>query len=437
MQIAIAILLKPGETATLDFALPHGPLPIDRARRLLEQDFDARHAECRQYWTGKFAAAAKARIPERRITEMVRSGLAHLDTIIYGIEPDETLAPNVGVYAPIGTESAPIIQFMDSMGLHDVARRCLGFFLDTQHDDGFIQNYSGYELETQAFLWCASEHYKYHPRRRVGTAGRATDSCGHVEYLGKWRERNLREDLRGKGYGLLEGRVADPIEPYRYFMANAYFYAGLHGAVQMLRRVDPAESRRLGREAAAVREDVRNAFFEATARSPVIPIGDGTWCPTSPAWADAGAPAFMLLDDHPVHTHGSFVSRDSLIGPSYLIFLGVIDADEPEARRLMQYQSGILYNRNCAFSQPYYSPHAWYHLKRGEVKAFLKTYYNTFSALSDRDTYSFWEHFYHCTPPQDTRGSLVSDAHTLDAVYGRGRHSQAASGDPQSVDERR
>jgi hypothetical protein len=32
---------------------------------------------------------------------------------------------------------------------------------------------------------------------------------------------------------------------------------------------------------------------------------------------------------------------------------------------------------------------------RGEVKAFLKTFYNTFAGLADRETYSFWEHFYH------------------------------------------
>ena len=28
------------------------------------------------------------------------------------------------------------------------------------------------------------------------------------------------------------------------------------------------------------------------------------------------------------------------------------------------------------------------------VKPFLKTYYNTFSALADRETYTFWEHLY-------------------------------------------
>ena len=32
------------------------------------------------------------------------------------------------------------------------------------------------------------------------------------------------------------------------------------------------------------------------------------------------------------------------------------------------------------------------------TKPFLKTYYNTFSALADRETYTFWEHLYKLSP---------------------------------------
>jgi hypothetical protein len=34
----------------------------------------------------------------------------------------------------------------------------------------------------------------------------------------------------------------------------------------------------------------------------------------------------------------------------------------------------------------------------GEVKAFLKTYYNGFTGLADRQTYTWWEHFHHVSP---------------------------------------
>ena len=52
---------------------------------------------------------------------------------------------------------------------------------------------------------------------------------------------------------------------------------------------------------------------------------------------------------------------------------------------------------NAAFSQPYYSRHPIVHLRRGEVKPFLKAYYNTVASLPDRETYTFWEHYYHAS----------------------------------------
>jgi hypothetical protein len=38
------------------------------------------------------------------------------------------------------------------------------------------------------------------------------------------------------------------------------------------------------------------------------------------------------------------------------------------------------------------------HLLRGEVKPFLKAHYNTVAALADRQTYTFWEHYFHASP---------------------------------------
>ncbi|MEN6604291.1 MAG: hypothetical protein ABFD86_17915, partial [Bryobacteraceae bacterium] len=71
----MAILLQPGEAATLDVFIPHQPIPVARARKLRAQSFDQRHAECRAYWLQKLGAAAKVRVPEPRIDEMIRAGL--------------------------------------------------------------------------------------------------------------------------------------------------------------------------------------------------------------------------------------------------------------------------------------------------------------------------------------------------------------------------
>jgi hypothetical protein len=92
------------------------------------------------------------------------------------------------------------------------------------------------------------------------------------------------------------------------------------------------------------------------------------------------------------------VTRDSLLGPLYLVFQEVLEPHELASDFLLGFHSELMLTRNVAFSQPYYSRHAIVHLRRGEVRPFLATYYNTFAAHADRQTYSFWETFWHASP---------------------------------------
>jgi hypothetical protein len=132
--------------------------------------------------------------------------------------------------------------------------------------------------------------------------------------------------------------------------------------------------------------------------SPVVPLGDGRWVPTCAPWAEARGPLSLYVEAEPCFTHGAMPVRDSLLGPLYLILQEVVEPKEQAADWLVNYHCELLHQRNAAFSQPYYSPHPLAHLKRGEVKAFLKAYYNMVSALADRETYTFWEHLYHLSP---------------------------------------
>jgi len=90
--------------------------------------------------------------------------------------------------------------------------------------------------------------------------------------------------------------------------------------------------------------------------------------------------------------------RDDIIGPMHLVSRGVFEPDDPAANMVLNYQSELMFTRNVASSQPYYSQHPLVHLRRGEVKRFLKAYYSAMAALADREIYSWWEHFYHESP---------------------------------------
>lgn len=388
-----AVLIKPGEKAVFEFVVPHAPISIERALELSKQSFDSRYSECKRFWKDKLDKAAQIRVPEQRINEMIQAGLLQLDLITYGNEPDGTLAPTIGIYSPIGTESSPIIQFYNSMGLPDIARRSLMFFLEKQHDDGMIQNFGGYMVETGAALWSMGEYYRY-TKDKEWVKLVEPKLLKASNFLLRWRAENEKAELQGKGYGMIAGKVADPVDPFHQYMLNAYAYLGISRVAEMLKDVDSDQSNRLAQEAELWKQDIRVSFMRSISNSPVVPLGDGRWSPTVPPWTEAIAPRALHFIPETYFSHGTVTTPDVLLGPLYLVFCEVLAPEEQVSKMMLDYQSELFYECNSAFSQPYYSRHDWVQLKLGLIKPFLKTYYNNFSALADRETYTFWEHVF-------------------------------------------
>ncbi len=389
----IAVLLKPNDKAVFEFVVPHTPISKERALDLSKQSFDARCDECKLFWKEKLNKAAQISVPDQRISEMIQAGLLNLDLVTYGSEPDGTLAPTIGVYSPIGTESSPIIQFYNSMGLRDIARRCLMFFLEKQHDDGMIQNFGGYMVETGAALWSMGEFFRYTKDKEwVKLVERKLlRAC---DFLLRWRAENNKPELKGKGYGMISGKVADPEDPFHQYMLNAYAYLGTSRVAEMLKDVDSDQSNRLAQEAEAWKRDIRISLMNSISNSPVVPLGDGRWSPTVPPWTEAIGPRALHIIPENYFSHGTVTTPDVLLGPLYLVFCEVLAPEEQVSTMMLDYHSELFYECNSAFSQPYYSRHDWVQLKLGLIKPFLKTYYNNLSALADRETYTFWEHVF-------------------------------------------
>lgn len=419
----MAMLLLPGQKVCFEFRLSHTPISKEKASQLFSYSFDNKYDECKAFWHSKLEKAAKIRLPEPRIQNMISAGLLHLDLITYGKEPDGTLAANVGIYSPIGTESSSIIQFYLSMGWVDEAKRALMYFFETQQDNGLIANYSGYMVETGAVLWNVGEYFRYTNDTEwiLKLMPKILKSC---DYLMKWRDENKRKDLVGKGYGMIDGKVADPEDNFHQFMLNGYSYMGLKRIVEILDLLNKPEADKYNEELLQWRKDIKEALTTSLELSPVVPLGNGMWSPTAPPWTEAGSPRALCQTVGSFWSHGTFTIADGLLGPLYLVFCEVLDISDDVSKMLLDYHRELFYQGNSAFSQPYYSVHNWCQAKLGMVKPFLNTYYTTVAATADRQTYSFWEHLYKMTPHKtheeanflmDTRRMLyMENGDTLD-----------------------
>ncbi len=393
----MAVLLQPGGTAVFDIIAPHAPVGEDRARELMRLDFDAHLEACRAYWRARLESAAQICVPEKPIDENIRAGLLHCDLATLGREPDGPALATIGWYSPIGTESAPIIQYFDSIGWHKLAERCIDFFFARQQPSGFIQNFARYESETGPLLWTAGEHFRY--TRDAPWLKRVwPDIKRAADYLLQWRERNKTDACRVNGYyGMLNGKVADCNDFYHSFFLNAGTYIGLKRTAEMCRAVDPEYAKMLGGELPEYLRDIRAGFYYAQARAPVMPLGDGAWAPLMPPWVEYTGGISFYADGGKWFSHGAFASRSCLTGPLWLIISEVLDPGEIGAEFMLKTNQYPVTLDNAALSQPYYCRHDYAHIRRGEVEAFLKTYYNQLTALQDQETYTFWEHYHHAS----------------------------------------
>jgi hypothetical protein len=393
----MAVLIQPGKKAVFEILIPHSPVSKERAEQLKALDFDEHLDACRKFWHTKLESAAKISVPEKHIDESIKAGLLHCDLVTLGKEPDGPALATIGWYSPIGTESAPIIQFYDSMGWHKLAERSIQFFFERQFDNGFIQNFNRYESETGPLLWTVGEHFRYTQdaewlKRVMPNIKRA------VNYLLEWRERNKKEELKAQGcYGMVDGKVADPDDYYHSFFLNAGTYIGLKRIAQVCRDIEPDFALPLAEEVKAYQQDIINGFYYSQAKAPLMPTGDGSWAPLMPPWTEYTGGISFYADGGKWFSHGAFASRSCLTGPLWLTIGEVLEPDEIGTDFMIKTNQYPVSLENAALSQPYYCRHDFSHVQRREVKPFLKTYYNQLSGIQDHETYTFWEHYYHAS----------------------------------------
>jgi hypothetical protein len=248
-------------------------------------------------------------------------------------------------------------------------------------------------VETGAALYTMGEYMRYSNDLSwlLENKARILKSC---DYLIKWRNGSKKEELLGKGYGMIAGKVADPEDHFPQYMLNGYGYIGLKRMAEAFLKIDKPLALRLQKEADEWKKDIRVSFFHSCAQSPLLPLNDGTWVSSVPPWAGGNGLRAFNPEHQNYWSHGTFTVQDGLLGPLHLVFCEVLEAEEPAVLNMLNYHADVLFQQNSSFSQPYYSRQDWIQARLGLVKPFLKNYYGSMTALADRETYTFWEHVF-------------------------------------------
>jgi hypothetical protein len=329
-------------------------------------------------------------------------------------EAGKQIAPWIGSvhYGPLESEANSIMRGMGLLGNTQFTRRALDYYIARYNAQGFLT--TGYTLMgTGWHLRTLGEFFQW-----TGDTGWLTAHADEVARVGQWIADQRAKTASPPGpaedfpeQGLIPPGVMADWENYAYyFCLNGYFCAGLREAGAALTAIGHPAGPRMQQEAADYAKAIRRAFAWSQARTPLRTLRNGTWTPGSPASVYTPGPIGGFF---PAEDANRSWCYDIELGPHHLVGQGVLAPDAPETDAIMDvhedfdflqtgWVGGFPAEKNEAdwfnlggFSkvQPYYTRNGEIYALRGDVKPFLRSYFNTIPSLLNREDLSFWEHF--------------------------------------------
>ncbi len=424
-SIYVEMDAKPG--AHVDILLPM--LPSHRS--LVEPEarigYDRALQEADHFWSWKPETAAVFETPEIHINKTVEYGLKFAEMIAEK-NPDNgqySLLTGSWVYANLWATPLAFcsIWFLDCLGYHSTVEKYLEIF---RREQGTVvppgDHYTlhpGY-LSTPASLtainWL-SDH---------GALLYTLSAHGLLSGNGEWVQDRLSTILKAcefirdaraiKGHGGFEGIMPPGIATDRRTKIQAiwndgWMYKGLTTAVRLLRRIGHPRAGEFAAEA----EGYRQAFHEALAKK----------TETMPDWTDNAGKKHRLV---PTSLQGETKSelRHAFYldtGPLFLVFAGLLRADDEMMRSMMQWfregpQTRLYrFDSNCwqvprlihevSSCEPNMSWGYFHSHQLGDRARFLEAMYSLFACHVSRQTYTNCE----------TRGGVTGLTPTLTEYY--------------------
>jgi hypothetical protein len=262
--------LNPGESFSVEFAIPHYPADPSVESDLISADFDERLAAFTDYWEGWLARAAVFRVSEAKVNNATRSYIIHA-LMSQNVISDNEVEQHVNRlhYNHFWLrDSAFFVSFYEKWGYPEIGGALSRHFYDYQRPNGNFLSQRGQLDGWGQSMWAFGNHVRY-----SGDVEFAKEALPKVERAIDW----LRDVSSRDQWGLMPPTDAMDNETIlgRYTGHNFWAIIGMDGAIDLCRAAGRDD---LADEYKAFRDDYRDRFLDhlqkvADQRNGVIPPG--------------------------------------------------------------------------------------------------------------------------------------------------------------------
>ncbi len=341
--------LAPGESKTAIVKIPYVALTEKSERQALEHlDFEKERTAVAGYWRRRLDQSARLITPEPMLNEFYRAHAGHL-LINCEREPNHTLRfARVGSfnYGAYGNESCMMVVDLDRRGYHQEAQECLDSWLryqgtvglpgDFSSQDGVLYGAGGYEdggynQHHGWILWCLVEHFRF-TRDEAWLRRAIPGMLAAANWIIRETKRSANRHELERGL-LPAGSLEDIGDWWTWLSTSCYTWRGLDSAAWALEQSKHPEANRVRQEADAFHSNLLANFHNASERSPVVRLRDGTAVPQIPSHVHRRGRSFGWI-------------CQTLEGALHLLITRALDPRSQEAEWILKDYEDNLYLSN-------------------------------------------------------------------------------------------
>ncbi|HEV2492481.1 MAG TPA: hypothetical protein VG204_05355 [Terriglobia bacterium] len=445
--IHVEIPLGGKEEQTVFIRLPFIPrLSSAEQARLAELDYEQERSRVMKYWRTIVDHVIPFDVPEARFDSFAKAVIAHIH-ISATKDPESGLymVPAASYYYQVYADEAAFqCVMLDALGDHQSAARYLKTLVALQGSAKFDGTFTGdqkavyhgarvnaaydytasqYNLDHGAVLWALAEHYFYSRDKAW-----LNQTAPSMKRAADWiiAQRALTRVLDGgekiPEYGLLPaGHLEDNSDWGHWFAVNDFAAAGMAELAGALADVRDPSASHYAQEAAAYRQDLRDAILRAAQAAPVVRLRDNTYIPwfgprpyeRIRLYGPIRVAFYSRYPQKVLPIYRLSETREILYGPMIHLTLNIFGAEEPVAHWVLDdWEDNATLSSSLGLNvHGWVDDRYWFsrggmvfqanlqnpvlaYLRRHEIPAEIRNLYNDFVACHYPDVNAFTEEYH-------------------------------------------